>query len=105
MIEWIISSSLLILAVIALRSVFNGKIRPLFQYALWGIVLLRLLIPFSFFESSFSIMNVLSSLRSVEIAQAAEELSGYEDFVLDVNPPLSLETEEEFVSYPGEVYA
>ncbi len=105
MIEWIISSSLLILAVIALRAVFKGKIRPLFQYALWGIVLLRLLIPFSFFESSFSIMNVLSSLRSVEIAQAAEELSGYEDFVLDVHPPLSLETEEEFVSYPGEVYA
>ncbi|MBE7017838.1 MAG: M56 family metallopeptidase [Ruminococcaceae bacterium] len=105
MIEWIISSSLLILAVIALRAVFKGKIRPLFQYALWGIVLLRLLIPFSFFESSFSIMNVLSSLRSVEIAQAAEELSGYEGFDLDVNPPLSLETEEEFVSYPGEVYA
>ncbi len=105
MIEWIITSSLLILLVVALRALLKGKVKPILQYALWGIVLLRLLVPFSFFESSFSIMNIMGSLRSVEIAQTAEELGAYEEFVFDANPPLSLEIEEEFVSYPGDVYA
>ena len=48
MIEWILSSSILILIVIALRIVFKGKISLRLQYAMWGLVLLRLLLPISF---------------------------------------------------------
>ena len=59
MIEAAISSSVLILAVILIRFVFKEKIRRRFQYALWGLVLIRLILPFSLFESNISVMNTL----------------------------------------------
>lgn len=48
MAEWIFSSSNLILVVTALRTTFKGKISLRVQYAIWGLVFVRLLIPFSF---------------------------------------------------------
>lgn len=57
MLEWIISSSVLIAVVIALRFALKGKISLRLQYALWALVLVRLLIPFSFGSSSLSVMN------------------------------------------------
>lgn len=59
MTEWIITSSVLILVVIALRTVLKGKISLRLQYALWALVLVRLLIPGSLFGSSFSVMNAV----------------------------------------------
>lgn len=59
MTECIITSSLLIAVVIALRFLFRGKISRRLQYALWGLVLLRLLMPFSLFASPLSIMNAV----------------------------------------------
>lgn len=56
--EWILSSSILILVVIGLRTVLKGKIRLRLQYALWGLVLLRLLIPFHFGSSDISVANL-----------------------------------------------
>ena len=44
--EWIISSSVLIAAVLLGRRLLKGKISLRLQYALWAMVLLRLLIPF-----------------------------------------------------------
>ena len=57
MLEWIISSSVLIAVVIALRFALKGKISLRLQYALWALVLVRLIIPFSFGSSSLSVMN------------------------------------------------
>ena len=36
MIQWIVSSSVLILAVVALRALFGRRLRPGLRYALWG---------------------------------------------------------------------
>ncbi len=85
--EWIISSSALILIVLLLRRILRGRISLRLQYALWGIVLLRLLIPFTVFESSFSLMNVLDNTSGFKLAQAAEELGSFEDieFVPDID--------------------
>ena len=47
--EWIISSSLLIAAVLAVRFALRGKISLRLQYALWAVVLLRLLLPVQLF--------------------------------------------------------
>ena len=44
MIELLITSSLLILAVLAARALLAGRISRRMQYALWGLVLLRLLL-------------------------------------------------------------
>lgn len=59
MIEWIVSSCVLILIVTILRCLLKGKMPLRLQYALWGLVLLRLLVPFSLGESSISVMNVV----------------------------------------------
>lgn len=58
MTEWIVSSSVLIAAMVILRRVLKGKLNPRLQYALWAIVLVRLLVPVSFFESGLSVQNV-----------------------------------------------
>lgn len=76
MTQWIITSSALILIIILLRRVLRGRISLRLQYALWGIVLLRLLMPFSLFESGLSLMNAVEELDSIEIAQTVEEISG-----------------------------
>lgn len=66
MTEPFITSSVLIMVVIALRFLFRGKISRWLQYALWGLVLLRLLLPFSPLESSFSVMNALPNSSFAE---------------------------------------
>lgn len=57
--EWAVTSSVLVAVVIALRFLFRRKISRRLQYALWGLVLLRLLMPFSLFGSAFSVMNAM----------------------------------------------
>ena len=42
MIEWVVSSCILILAVIALRYLLRGRISLRLQYVLWLLVLARL---------------------------------------------------------------
>lgn len=59
MITSVITSSLLITVVIALRFLFKGKISRRLQYALWGLVLLKLLLPYSLLTSPISVMNVV----------------------------------------------
>ena len=60
MTEWIVSSGILILIVIGLRAVLKGRISLRLQYAMWGLVLLRLLLPFSIGSTAFSVANFTS---------------------------------------------
>ena len=64
MIETVISSSVLIIAVIAVRRVFRTKISSRLKYALWSLVLIRLLLPVSLFGSGISIMNAVPSTNN-----------------------------------------
>lgn len=73
MMEWILSSSALILLVMLLRYLLRGKISLRLQYALWALVLARLLVPVSFGGSDLSIMN---AARRVPVVQDAETLRG-----------------------------
>ena len=57
--QWIVSSSVLILVVIALRYVLRGKLSLRMQYALWLLVLVRLLVLVSFGASDLSVMNAV----------------------------------------------
>lgn len=59
MISWIVSASVLIAAVLLIRLCFRRKISARLQYALWGLVLLRLLLPFPLFSSPLSVSNIL----------------------------------------------
>ncbi|QIB68945.1 DUF4825 domain-containing protein [Aminipila butyrica] len=62
MIETIITSSALILMITALRYLLRGKISLRLQYALWLLVAIRLLLPFSLFENPVSMMNAFADL-------------------------------------------
>ena len=59
MLEWAVSSAVLTALVIALRYILRGRISLRLQYALWGLVLLRLLLPVSLGSSRMSVMNAL----------------------------------------------
>lgn len=59
MVEWMISSFVLTALVIALRFVLRGRVSLRLQYALWLIVLLRLLLPFSLGSSAISVANAI----------------------------------------------
>lgn len=69
MLEWIISSSVLLLVVIGLRFALRGRLRPQLQYALWALVLLRLLLPVSFGSASFSAGNAAQALEQSDYVQ------------------------------------
>ena len=64
---WIISSSALIVIVALLRSALKGKMSLRLQYALWLLVLVRLLIPVSFFSSGLSVMNAVPETAAARI--------------------------------------
>ena len=73
MIEWIISSSVLILVVIGLRTMLKGKISLRLQYALWALVLLRLLIPVNFGSSAMSVSNLTAAEEVSITAEPVQE--------------------------------
>ena len=66
MINWIITSSILIVGVIILRRILRGRISLRLQYALWGLVLLRLLLPVSVGATTFSVENTVQSVPAVQ---------------------------------------
>lgn len=63
MAQWILSSSVLIVGMMLLRRALRGRISLRLQYALWLIVLVRLLCPVNFFQSSMSIQNAVPPVQ------------------------------------------
>ena len=58
-VEWIVSSSGLIVLVLLIRFLFKKKIPPCLRYALWLLVVFRLLFPLSVSGTALSILNLL----------------------------------------------
>ena len=75
MLEWFLSSAVLTLIVILLRLLLKGKISLRLQYALWALVLVRLLVPVSIGSTSFSIGNLSQRAAGTEVGQKVTELS------------------------------
>ena len=59
MINHIITSSIVIIFVLILSVVFEKRISPCIKYALWLMVVLKLLLPIPDFESKYHILNFL----------------------------------------------
>jgi beta-lactamase regulating signal transducer with metallopeptidase domain len=91
----LISSSVLIAVLFALRRVFRGRVDPRVQYALWGLVLLRLLIPVNLPVWNFSLLNVT---ETVERTAADPSYAGPAENVTLDNAALGGEQENQ----PGE---
>lgn len=86
MIEWTVTSSVLIVVVLVLRRLLMGKISLRLQYGLWALVLLRLLVPMSFGETTWSVLNL------AEFVLPAEERSpeGKAEGADQMTPELSI---------------
>ena len=69
--EWILSSSLLIAAVLALRFALRGRISLRLQYGLWAVVLVRLLLPVQLFTSD---LGAGAIAQSVDIAEPVRQV-------------------------------
>ncbi len=61
--EILLTSSVLIFALLILRRLFRNKISRRAQYALWGLVLLRLLIPVNLPGINFSVLTLSEPAR------------------------------------------
>ena len=71
MLEWAVTSSVLILVVVALRCFLTGKLSLRLPYGLWALVLIRLLVPASFGTTTVSVLNL------VEKANIPSPVIGY----------------------------
>ena len=74
MTEVLVSSTVLILALAALRSLLRGRIDPRLQYALWLLAALRLLLPVSLVSSPVSVMSA-----AADVPAAVQRLTAPED--------------------------
>lgn len=73
---WILSSSVTILLVLLIRVLFRRWIRPTVKYALWLLVLLRLLIPFSVGETILSAEHLYRELPKWEVQAEITLMTG-----------------------------
>lgn len=98
MIEWIVTSSALVLLVLLLRVLIKDRVSPRLRYALWGLVLLRLLVPVSLWESPVSVMTPVAAQGAY---QAVEKIPRYvrdrPDGWVDIGH------ESGYTSIPGEI--
>ena len=74
MTNWIISSSALIILLMLVRLVFREKMSQRLRYALWLLVLIRLLVPFSLGETEISIDNFTEKAVMSEGGQIISEI-------------------------------
>lgn len=59
MLEWFVSSAILLAVLIALHYLLRSRVSPKLQYALWALALVRLLLPFSVGQSYASVENLV----------------------------------------------
>ena len=74
MTEVLVSSTVLILALAALRLLLRSRINPRLQYALWLLAALRLLLPVPLVSSPVSVMNA-----AADVPAAVQRLTAPED--------------------------
>lgn len=82
MIQWIVSSSLLLVVLIGLRFLLRGRIKPKLQYALWALALARLVLPISFGSVPISVENTVEKAPLVQEMEIADQVTHF-DYHLD----------------------
>lgn len=75
------AASVIFLFVMTIRLIFKNKLSKIFSYALWVLVLLRLIIPFSF-STTFSVFNYLNA--PAKVSQFNESIGGIEYISKDI---------------------
>ena len=87
--EILLTSSVLILAVLLLRRAFRDRISRRAQYVLWALVLVRLLVPVSLPGADFSVLSLLETedgLREQVMKRVTERLEQREIYRVPLAP-------------------
>ena len=74
MMEWMITSLVLTALLIALRYLLRGRVSPRLSYALWLLLLVRLLIPVNFGSSAVSVLSAAQKAPAVQAAEQVREV-------------------------------
>lgn len=77
MMQWIVSSSILILIVIGLRFLLRKRIKPILQYGLWALVLVRLLVPLQVGSTPISLENAMEKAPVVQQMELADQVEHF----------------------------
>lgn len=72
-VQGFVTSAVLIVIVLILRRFCRGKISPTLQYGIWLLVAVKLLVPVSFGESTFSVLTILGRVESTVLEAKHEE--------------------------------
>ncbi len=72
LLEWVFTATFLILVVLALRAVLGKRVSAGLRYALWAVVLLRLLVPVQLFTSPLAGTLVFAGKGPGQVIQAPE---------------------------------
>ncbi len=104
----LITSSILIVLIAALRPLLRGKINPRVQYALWLAVALRLLIPVNLVDSAYSVLALVDRVgeqsRLVEdIGRTTIPVQSYDSARLQVLEEYQRQGIEESTLTPGDL--
>ena len=83
LLEWVATSVFLILVVLALRGLLKKRISAGLRYALWAVVLLRLLVPVQLFTSPVAGTRVFSEVRMEQNVNDPADTSGETGFKED----------------------
>ena len=97
MLEWIISSSILIKLIIILRLLLKGKISPRLQYALWALVLIRLIVPVNIGSSNLSVANIVNLITENDSSFMQTTVEYAEDKYTEDNNGLNQELIQEHI--------
>ena len=68
--EWILTASIFIILVLLIRLIFKKRLAAKVRYGMWILVLLRLLLPFTLFNSSLSLLNLIPASESLTEIQS-----------------------------------
>jgi len=87
MVEYLLTLSFLIIAILLIREIFRKNISPIITYLLWLAVVFKLIMPFSFFEAELSVRD---KYKSDIVSSSDDELIDYEsqDSEFIVPPPM-----------------
>lgn len=97
MLKWIVSSSILIAAIIVSRYFLKGRVSRRLQYGLWLLAALRLLIPVSPFQSPLGVGDLLPEIHT---ERGGENMVDLSDIALSAD--VRLEEDSHQISAAGE---
>lgn len=106
LIQWFISSSVLILVVLILRQVLWNKLSLFIRYAMWGVVLIRLLLPLAPLNTSFNLSSLIQPIQSQTESKMlyAIPTRTYESEIKYEEPHYSRTEHTNVVSFGGKSY-